>query len=396
MKILSPKFAVLLTVFVGVLGIGIIIPILPFYIESYNVGAFVVTSFFSIFAFCAFLSAPVIGALSDRFGRRPVMILSSFATSVGWIVFASAGSLTWLFVGRIIEGVASGNISAANSYLSDISKDSKDRTANLGLLGAVFGIGFIIGPALGGFLSKISLSFPFYFAAFLSVIATLLSIFILPESIKEKSKLKVSFNPFAPLKKILPMKKFRHYFIVWFVFNFGISIMQSVFALYLFSAFGFRELGSSIILAVIGLIIAINQGLLLRKFWIKNFKEKDLLFFGLLSLSIAFFFFSIGYLWVFIIGLLMNAFSQSLLRIVITSEVSGLCEENVRGETLGVLMSLSSLCMTMAPLLAGFLFEINIKIPFVIASIISFFAFVLVYFERRKIKDIKEASPVIY
>lgn len=396
MKLFSPKFAVLLTVFVGVLGIGIIIPILPFYIESYNVGAFVVTSFFSIFAFCAFLSAPVLGALSDRFGRRPVMILSSFATTIGWIVFASAGSLFWLFIGRIIEGLASGNISAANSYLSDISKDSKDRASNLGLLGAVFGIGFIVGPALGGFLSKISLSFPFYFAAFLSFFATLLSIFILPESIKEKSTNPVNLNPFAPLKKVLIMKKFRHYFIVWFIFNFGIAMMQSVFALYLFSAFGFRELGSSIVLAVVGLIIAINQGLLLRRFWIKYFKERDLMYFSLLVLTFAYLFFSIGIFWIFIIGLLMNAFSQSLLRIVITSEVSGLCEENVRGETLGVLMSLSSLCMTIAPLLAGFLFEIDIKIPFIVSSVFCLFAFIVVFIERRKIKDIKEASPVIY
>ncbi len=287
-------------------------------------------------------------------------------------------------------------ISAANSYLSDISKDAKDRASNLGLLGAVFGIGFIIGPAIGGFLSKISSGFPFYFAAFLSLFATLLSIFVLPESLKEKSKLKVSMNPFKPLLRTIPKLKFRHYFIVWFIFNFGISMMQAVFALYLFSAFGFRELGSSVILAVIGIIIAINQGFLLRRFWIKNFKERDLMYYGLLVLGRAFAFFSIGYLWVFLVGLLLNAFSQSLLRIVITSEVAGMCEENVRGETLGVLTSLSSLCMTIAPLLAGFLFEMNIKIPFILASIICVFAFFIVYIERRKIKDIKEASPVIY
>ncbi len=396
MKFLSPKFSVLLTVFIGVLGIGIIIPILPFYIESYDVGAVVVTSFFSIFAFCAFLAGPVLGVLSDRFGRRPVMILSNLATSIGWLIFASAGSLFWLFVGRIIEGLASGNISAANSYLSDISKDAKDRASNLGLLGAVFGIGFIIGPAIGGFLSRISSGFPFYFAAFLSLFATLLSIFVLPESLKEKSKLKLSINPFRPLLRTLSKKNLRHYFVVWIFFNFGISMMQAVFALYLFSAFGFRETGSSLILAVVGLIIALNQGLLLRKFWIKNFKERDLMYYGLLILGLAFAFFSIGYLWVFLVGLLLNAFSQSILRIVVTSEVAGMCEESVRGETLGVLTSLSSLCMTLAPLLAGVLFEMNIKIPFILASIICVFAFGIVYVERRKIRDIKEASPVIY
>lgn len=397
MKIFGPKFAILLTVFIGVLGIGIIIPILPFYVESFNVGALTVTSFFAVYSFCSFLSAPILGAFSDKYGRRPVLIISGFATTVGWLIFASSGSLFGLFIGRIIEGLASGNISAANSYLSDISKDSKERSANLGLLGAVFGVGFIIGPALGGFLSKISLSFPFWFAAGLSFFSSVLTVLILPESLKEKSQKALSFNPFVPIIRTVRKKMFRHYFIVWFLFNFAISMMQSVFALYLFAVYGFREIGAAIIMSSIGVIIAFNQGFALRKFWIEKFKEKDLMFYSMLALAFAYLFFGVGVFWLLIVSIILNAFSQSLLRVVITSEVAGLSDASSRGESLGVLTSVSAICMSIAPLIAGFIFEFHVSWPFYIASLICFIAFVLIYFERNKILDIhKPAEELMY
>ena len=145
---MNKKSIILLTVLIDVLGIGIIIPVLPFYVESFGASAFIVTMLFAVFSLFSFFSAPLLGAWSDRIGRRPVLIVSIASTALGWLVFAAATSIYWLFIGRIIDGLAAGNFPIAQSYLVDIAKTGKERTTNLGLIGAVFGIGLIVGPLL--------------------------------------------------------------------------------------------------------------------------------------------------------------------------------------------------------------------------------------------------------
>jgi MFS transporter, DHA1 family, tetracycline resistance protein len=155
------KIVVLFTVFVDVIGFGIVIPILPFYVGSFGASPFVITLLFASFAFFSFLSSPFLGALSDKIGRRPVLIASITSTAVGWFVFASATSIPLLFLGRIIDGAAAGNFTVAQGCLIDLARDDKERSANLGMIGAAFGVGFMIGPFLGGLLSTVSHSFPF-------------------------------------------------------------------------------------------------------------------------------------------------------------------------------------------------------------------------------------------
>src|SRR4051812_33987023 len=128
------KLIIVFTVFVDVIGFGIVVPILPFYVQLFGVGPFLTTLMFASFSFCAFLSSPFLGALSDKIGRRPVLIVSIVSTAIGWFVFASARSILFLFIGRIIDGCAAGNYTTAQSYLVDISKDEKERTANIGLV----------------------------------------------------------------------------------------------------------------------------------------------------------------------------------------------------------------------------------------------------------------------
>ena len=122
---MSRKFIILMTVLIDVLGIGIIIPVLPFYVESFGASAFIVTLLFAVFSFFSFFSAPLLGAWSDRIGRRPVLIISIFSTALGWVVFALSTNIFWLFIGRIIDGLAAGNFPIAQSYLVDIAKDEK-------------------------------------------------------------------------------------------------------------------------------------------------------------------------------------------------------------------------------------------------------------------------------
>lgn len=159
---MSPKKIILLTAFIDVIGISIVIPVLPFYVESFGASAFIVTVLFSVYSLCSFLSAPYLGALSDKIGRRPVLLVSILSTALGWFVFAGAKNLWFLFIGRIIDGLAAGNLPITQSYLTDLAKDDRERTANLGLIGAIFGLAFVIGPAIGGWLGSISHALPFW------------------------------------------------------------------------------------------------------------------------------------------------------------------------------------------------------------------------------------------
>jgi DHA1 family tetracycline resistance protein-like MFS transporter len=139
------KAIIFFTVLVDAIGIGIIIPVLPFYVASFGASAFMVTSLFAVFSFCSFSSNPLLGVLSDKYGRRPILVISIFSTSLGWFVFAGAFHSIFLFVGRIIDGLAAGNFSTAQSYLIDIAKTPKEKTHNIGLIGAAFGWGLYWG-----------------------------------------------------------------------------------------------------------------------------------------------------------------------------------------------------------------------------------------------------------
>jgi DHA1 family tetracycline resistance protein-like MFS transporter len=204
----SPKAIILFTVFLDVLGIGLIIPVLPFYVESFHVSGIVVTSLFAVFALFSFFSAPILGMLSDRIGRRPVLIASLASTAIGWLVFSFSKTIFGLFLGRIIDGSAAGNISTAQNYLIDISKDNTERSKNLGLIGAVFGIGFIVGPLVGGVLSEISTKLPFIIVGIMTTINTIMAYFFLPETNYDRNTNKISLNPFNPIIKAFKNKKF--------------------------------------------------------------------------------------------------------------------------------------------------------------------------------------------
>lgn len=382
---MNKKLIILLTVFIDVLGIGIIIPVLPFYVESFGASAFTVTLLFAVFSFFAFFSAPLLGAWSDKVGRRPVLIISIFSTAIGWLVFAAAGNIFFLFLGRIIDGLAAGNFPIAQGYLLDIAKDEKEKTTNLGYIGAIFGVGLIIGPLIGGFLSAISVSFPFWFVGGLATLNFILAIKYLPETNKNRVvDKKIELNPFKPLARAFGNIKLRPVIIAWFLFGLALASQQSTFSLYLNQEFNFTSIMVGFATAGMGLVLIINQAFALKKIWLKYFKEETLIIWLMLGLSIGFFFMGITYLWVFIIGILIIALAQSVLRAVMTSQIAKKGEVHEQGLILGILNSVMSLSMIAGPILAGALFGLKSNFPFLAASIFGLAAFIILVIDCRK------------
>lgn len=388
------KVTILLTVFIDVIGLGIVIPILPFYVSRFTDSALIITSLFAVFALCSFFSAPIIGALSDKYGRRPMLILSIFSTAIGWFVFAGAPNLILLFVGRIIDGIMAGNFPIAQSYLTDIAKTDRERTTNLGLIGATFGIGFILGPMFGGVLGHFGHSVPFWFVGALALFNGILAYFILPETHTELSTKKISLNPFFPLVRAVKNNILRGNYFAWFLFGLAVAIYQAIFSLYLRDVFGFTELTGGILYGFLGVIIALNQGFAMKHVWLKYFKEPSLELGTLIVYVVGFLFLSFNSFIIFCIALLITTFGQSILRVVMTSQVVGQSSSSERGEVLGILSSITSLSMMIGPFLSGVMYEKLAILPFLFSSLCLFLAFIVLFLRRRKLAKMKLPEDV--
>jgi len=365
------KLIVITSVIIDVIGFGIVIPILPFYVTEFGASAIVVTLLFTAFSFFSFLSAPLLGAWSDRIGRRPIFLLSITSTAIGWFVFASAHSLWMLFLGRIIDGCAAGNFTTAQSYMVDLSKNEKERSANIGLIGAAFGVGFILGPLIGGALSNVSPSFPFWIAGALATINALSAFFFLPETHqKHEAHGPLSFNPLVPLIRAARDKHMRPLYLTWSFFAFAIVTSQSVFGLFVKDVFGVTAFQTGMMFTGVGVIVVVNQGFLLKKFWLEKFTESQLETIMLLLLAVSSLMVSTELMPLFYLSFLGSGTGQAVLRVVITSQAAATADPAKKGETMGILSALMSAYMVIAPVVSGFVYEQYHASPYIISSIL--------------------------
>ncbi len=384
------KLIIAFTVLLDVIGVGIVIPILPSYVGQFSSSPVAVTWLFTVFSLCAFFSTPILGLLSDRIGRRPVLIVSLASTSLGWLVFAGAPSLFFLFLGRIIDGLAAGNFSTAQSYLVDISRDEKERTSNLGVIGSMFGLGFIIGPALGGVLSKISHSFPFWVVGVLALLNTILAYFYLPETNKNLNlSAKISFNPFVPILKAIKNKVLRATYTSWLMFGLAFAGFQAILALYLGKVFGIDAFWIGIIMMANGLITAINQGFVIRRFWLKRFKEPQLELWMSAVMMMGMMLMGIKYLSVYLVGFILMILSQPVLRTVIMSQAVGAAAPQQKGEVIGIMTSIMSLGMIVGPMIMGPVYLLKPSLPFFFSAFFMFISAVILYNNRRRLSRLK-------
>jgi multidrug resistance protein len=391
----SPLFVLFLTVFVDLIGFGIIIPVLPLYAENFHASPIAIGWLTGIYSGMQIIFTPILGKLSDRFGRRPVLLVSIAGTAVGFALMGMAHSLPLLFVARILAGITGGNISIPQAYIADVTAPEK-RSHAMGMIGAAFGLGFTFGPLIGGLMSRISYSAPFFFAAGLAVANALLIYFLLPESLSREHRAK-------PHEEASLAEVFRHgrgsmFAIViatYFFLIAGFSIMTTLFALFTEKRFGYDAHANGYLFGFIGIVAVIVQGGLIGRL-IKIFGEVALTRTGMVLTTLS---------------LILLPFSNNLILILLvcaglaagsgfaSPPLSGLASQMVertwQGRALGVMQSAGSTGRLLGPLLGGWLLMFDLqkplteygRTPFLVGAFLCFIGALLAFCVKKPAKD---------
>src|SRR2546422_6818600 len=288
----SPLLVIFITVFIDLVGFGIVIPVLPFYAEGTKFGATPreVGLLFASYSVMQLVFAPVLGRLSDKYGRRPVLLISLLGTSFGFLILGFATTLWMLFLGRIIDGISGGNISTAQAYIADITT-KENRAKGMGLIGAAFGLGFVFGPAIGGVLSRWGINVPFLFAGTLAFANAILLYFVLPETVTQDHPARISAasgRGWRQLIESLKRPRLGFVLIIYFLSIVAFSIMTAVFALFMMFRLGYDPWHSGWIFAFVGIISAVIQGGLIGKL-VQRFGEPLLVIAGGLLFTVSLF-----------------------------------------------------------------------------------------------------------
>jgi len=252
-----PLFIIFLTTFVNLVGFGIIIPLLPFYAQTFGASPLVIGLLFASFSLSQLVASPVLGDLSDRWGRRPVLIFSLLGTVVSFVMLALANSLFMLFAARVVDGLSGGNITTARAYIADVSTE-ENRARAFGLLGAAFGLGFIVGPALGAGFSRISYTAPIWAAAVITLIAIAMAWFWLPETVHRTRA--GGGSAWRALGDLWSRGNLRVLFTIDFVYWTAFAVYQTTFALFGARRFGFDAADVGYLLSAFGFVGVIVQG----------------------------------------------------------------------------------------------------------------------------------------
>jgi DHA1 family tetracycline resistance protein-like MFS transporter len=279
---------IFITVVVDVLALGIIIPVLPKLVEGFLRGdtaraAWIYGLFGTVWALMQFIFSPVLGALSDRYGRRPVILISCFGLGLDYILMAMAPTLWWLFVGRVISGITAASYPTAGAYIADVTPPEK-RAAGFGMIGAAWGVGFVLGPTLGGLLGDVDPRLPFWVAAVLTLINALYGLFVLPESLAPESRKAFSWrraNPVGSLALLRSHPELLGLSSVTFIYMLAHQVLPSVFVLYASFRYGWSILATGLSLTFIGVFNIIVQAGLVKRI-VARFGERRALFAGLL------------------------------------------------------------------------------------------------------------------
>jgi MFS family permease len=391
----SPLFVLFLTVFIDLVGFGIIIPILPLYAEQFHATPVAIGWLTGIYSGMQIIFTPILGKLSDRFGRRPVLMVSIAGTAIGFALMGMATALPLLFVARILAGITGGNISIPQAYIADVTAP-ENRSKAMGLIGAAFGLGFTFGPLIGGMMSRISYSAPFYFAAGLAVANALLVYLILPESLSHEHRARPHED--APITEVFRHGRGVMFALVvatYFFLIAGFAIMTTLFALFTEKRFGYDAHANGYLFGFIGIIAVIVQGGLIGRL-IKIFGEVALTRTGMILTTLS-------------LGLLPLSNNLTILLVVCAGLAAGsgfaspplsglasqLIDRTWQGRALGVMQSAGSTGRLVGPLIGGWLLMFDLRkpiseygrTPFLVGALLCFIGAILAFCVKKPAGD---------
>jgi len=399
---------IFITLLVDIIGFGLIIPVMPRLIaqlENCTISQASIYGGYLLFAYAImqFLCAPILGNLSDRFGRRPILLFSLFGFGLDYLLTGFAPSIEWLFVGRLVAGITGASFSTASAYIADVSTPEK-KAQNFGMIGVAFGVGFIIGPALGGFLGKIGLRVPFYAAAGLALCNWLYGYFILPESLSKENRRPFSWRKANPIGSLKMLQKFP--VILGLVASIGLlyiaaHAVQTTWGYYTMEKFKWDEAMIGISLAIVGLAVAIVQGGLVRVAIPKLGQERSV-YVGLGFYTLGFILFALAsktwMMFAFTGVYTLGGLAGPALQGIISNHVP----KNEQGELQGALTSLMSASSIVGPLIMTniFAYFTSANAPFyfpaapmALGAILTFVATLLAYknlkVEIKRKKDLQ-------
>jgi multidrug resistance protein len=372
----SPLVIIFITVFIDLLGFGLIIPLLPFYAESFGASAFAIGLLGTSFSLMQFLFSPVWGRWSDRIGRKPIILLGLFGSGASYLMLALANSLALLFAARIVGGIAGANIPAAQAYVADVTTP-ENRARGMGLIGAAFGLGFIFGPAIGGLLSRVSPETPMWCAAALCFANFAAAWFLLPES-RTASASRRTLGRLEAFRQATAKPTLLLILALYFLVTMAFAGFEATFALFTEARFGYTAASIGFLFTFIGTIIAVIQGVLIGRV-VTRVGERRIIPVAIAAISV-----SIGmlpFVWnvpTLLVALGLLAMGMGFNNPSLSSLVSKLSDEDDQGGTLGLASSLASLGRVVGPAWGGYLYDaFGMTTPYLSAAGLMFVAFVV-------------------
>jgi multidrug resistance protein len=391
----SPLTIIFITIFVDLLGFGMILPILPYYAQSFGASFFVVGLLSMSYSLMHFLFAPMWGRLSDRFGRRPILLISLIGSSIAFLIFGFADSLFWLFAARTLAGVlSSASIPTAQAFIAD-STTPENRAKGMGLIGAAFGLGFIFGPAAGGLLSQFGYGCPAFVAAAISGLNFIWAYAKLPETLTTPRQTSLKHYYFSPsaIKDTLHTSALVFLVAVLFMMVYAFSSMESSFALFCQHRAGLDPIHVGALLAEIGIFSVIIQGMLIGKLT-KRYGEVILTHWGLLLMGIGLIVTTmVDTLLGLILVMPFYAIGSSLINPSISSLISRAADPDKQGATMGITQGFSALGRVVGPPSGTALFQwISPAAPFAFGGILLLGTFTTTVIWLRKLTRSAHAS----
>ncbi|MEK3718993.1 MFS transporter [Paenibacillus sp. FSL H8-0034] len=392
----------LISVFLCGIGFSIIAPVVPFLVQPYisNPGeqVIVVTLLTSVYAVCVFFAAPALGALSDRYGRRPLLLVCLLGSAIGYFVFGIGGALWILFAGRIIEGITGGSVSTIFAYFADIIPPEQ-RTKYFGWVSAVVGVGAVIGPTLGGLLANFGYAAPMYFGAIITLLNVVYGYFFMPESLNKNNRLKeitlMRLNPFTQLTSILSMKNLNRLLVSAFLLWIPNGSLQAVFSQFTLDTFSWDPARIGLMFSIMGLQDILSQGFIMPKL-LKKLSDKQIAILGMVAEIIGYSFIAasalLSFYPLFIAGMFIFGFGDSIFGPSFNGMLSKSVDSSEQGRIQGGSQSIQALARMIGPIIGGQIYiSLGHAAPAFMGMILIAAAIAVLY-KRMDVKTMQESK----